>query len=73
MKNIELFKANVRKVGNLLKILTPKEVVNIKRIREGEEVEIGILKQRKIKKVLKLIGIAKGTKPFERDKLENTF
>ena len=63
----ELFKAKVRKVGSSLGILIPKEVIEKQKIKEGEEVEVGLLKQRRLEEVLRLIGTAKDTKPFERD------
>ena len=64
----ELFKAKVRRVGTSLGVLIPKEIAQIEKIKEGQEVEISLLKQRKIGDVLKLFGTAKGTKPFERDR-----
>jgi len=66
----ELFKAKVRKVGTSLGILIPKEVIEKQKIKEGEEVEVGLLKQRKLEEVLRSIGTAKGTKPFERDRID---
>jgi len=66
----ELFKAKVRKVGSSLGILIPKEVIEKQKIKEGEEVEVGLLKQRKLEEVLRLIGTAKGTKPFERNRID---
>lgn len=66
----EVFKTKVRKVGTSLGVLIPKELVKKQKIREGEDVEIGLLKQRKLEEVLKLIGTAKYTKPFERDRTD---
>jgi hypothetical protein len=66
----ELFRAKVRKVGTSLGILIPKEVIEKQKIKEGEEVEVGLLKQRKLEEVLRLIGTAKGTKPFERGRID---
>ena len=66
----ELFKAKVRKVGTSLGILIPKEVAEHESIKEGQEIELSILKQRKLEEVWKLIGTAKGTKPFERDRTD---
>ena len=63
----ELFKAKIRKVDSSLGILIPKEVIEKQKIKEGEEVEVELLKQRKLEEVLRLIGTAKDTKPFERD------
>ena len=62
----ELFKAKVRRLGASLGVLIPKEIAQIENIKEGQEAEISLLKQRKIEDVLKLFGTAKGTKPFEK-------
>ena len=66
----ELFKAKVRKVGTSLGILIPKEVIEEEKIKEGQEIELNLLKRRKLEEVWKLIGTAKGTKPFERDRID---
>ena len=66
----ELFKAKVRKVGTSLGVLIPKEVIEIEKIKEGQEIQLNILKKRKLEEVWKLIGTAKETKPFERDRID---
>jgi len=66
----ELFKAKIRKVDSSLGILIPKEVIEKQKIKEGKEVEVELLKQRKLEEVLRLIGTAKDTKPFERDRID---
>lgn len=66
----KLFKAKVRKVGTSLGILIPKEVAERERIKEGEEIEVGLLKTRKLAEVLKLFGTAKSAKSFARDRLD---
>ncbi len=63
----ELFKAKVRRVGTSLGFLIPKEIVQQEKIKEGQEIELNLMKKRKLEEVWKLIGTAKGTKPFERD------
>ncbi len=66
----ELFKAKVRKVGTSLGLLIPKEIAKQEKIKEGQEVEISLLKKRKLEEVEEMIekmfGAAKGAKPFER-------
>lgn len=64
----KLFKAKVRKVGTSLGVLIPKEVAEQEQIREGMEVEVGLLRARKVNEVLKLFGTARGAKPFVRDR-----
>ncbi len=66
----ELFKAKVRRVGTSLGVLIPKELAKKAKIKEGEEIEIGLLKRRSLEDVLKLVGTAKGAKPFERDRTD---
>lgn len=70
----ETFKAKVRKVGTSLGILVPKEFVEREGIKEGEEVQVDLLKKRKLEEVEReierMFGIAKGAKPFERDRTD---
>ncbi len=63
-----IFKVKVRKVGSSLGILIPKDLADDESIKEGEEIEVTLFKQRKLENVLKLLGTAKGSKPFERDR-----
>ncbi|MFH1182124.1 MAG: AbrB/MazE/SpoVT family DNA-binding domain-containing protein [Candidatus Woesearchaeota archaeon] len=66
----ELFKAKVRRIGSSLGVLIPKEVAEAENVSEGEEVEISLLKQRRFEEVMKAFGIARGAKPFQRDKTD---
>ena len=66
----EIFKAKVRRVGGSLGVLIPNEYVKQKRIKEGEEIEVSLLKQRKLEEIEKMFGIAKGAKSFERDRAD---
>ncbi|MEK6891819.1 MAG: AbrB/MazE/SpoVT family DNA-binding domain-containing protein [Nanoarchaeota archaeon] len=66
----ELFKAKVRKVGTSLGVLIPKEVIEEEKIKEGEEIELNLMKKRKLEEIEKMFGIAKGAKPFERDRID---
>ena len=68
----ELFKAKVRRVGTSLGVLIPKGVVEQEKIKIGQEIELSLLKRRKLEEVWKLIGTAKGTKPFERDRIDRS-
>jgi antitoxin component of MazEF toxin-antitoxin module len=64
------FKTKVRKVGTSFGVLIPKDVVEQEKIKEGEEVTVGLLKHRKIEEVLKLFGTAKHAKSFRRDRVD---
>lgn len=64
----ELFKAKVRKVGTSYGVLIPMEIIAKEEIKEGEEVELSLLKERKLEAIQRLFGSMKGAKPFKRDR-----
>jgi antitoxin component of MazEF toxin-antitoxin module len=66
----EVFKAKVRRVGSSLGVLIPKEVAKKEKIHEGEEIEVGLLKKKRLELIEKAFGIAKGTKPFARNRTD---
>jgi ABC-type proline/glycine betaine transport system substrate-binding protein len=67
---VEMFRVKVRKVGDSLGFLIPKEIADKEKIKEGEEVNVSVLKEKKLDELLKLQGIAKGWKPFKRDRTD---
>ena len=69
-KMSELFKAKVRKVGTSIGVLIPKGIVKQEKIKVGEEIQLYTIEQRNLEEVWKLIGTAKGTKPFVRDRID---
>jgi antitoxin component of MazEF toxin-antitoxin module len=64
-----LFKAKVRRIGTSLGLIIPNELVKNKSIKEGEEVEIALLKKRK-ELIAKIFGVAKGASSFERHSID---
>ncbi len=66
----ELFKAKVRRVGTSLGVLIPKEFAEQEKIKEGEMVDVGLLKENRSKLIEKAFGSAKGAKPFIRDRAD---
>lgn len=64
-----IFKVKVRKIGSSLGVLIPKQMIKGKRIKEGEEIEISLLKRRK-DLIAKAFGIAKGAGPFRRENMD---
>lgn len=66
----ETFKTKVRRVGTSLGLLIPKEIAEREGIKEGEEVQVGLLKKNRLKLIEEAFGIAKGAKPFERDRTD---
>lgn len=67
--NMEVFEAKVRKVGNSLGVLIPKEMAGS--IREGQKVKVGIYPtdKERLKAIRESFGIARDVKvPFVRDK-----
>ena len=66
----ELFKTKIRQVGTSLGLLIPKEVAEQEKIKIDEEVEVALFKRKKLGDIEKMFGIAKGAKPFERDRTD---
>lgn len=64
-----IFKVKIRKIGTSLGVLIPKQLIASKSIKEGEEVEIAVLKKRK-DLVAKAFGMAKGAGHFERHQVD---
>ncbi len=65
----EMFKAKIRKVGTSFGVLIPMDIITKENIKEGEEVELSIIRRKKLDALLeKLWGSAKGAGPFERDR-----
>ncbi|MEM5773241.1 MAG: hypothetical protein QXL86_03415 [Candidatus Aenigmatarchaeota archaeon] len=69
---VETFKAKVRSVGTSLGILIPKEIAEKEKVKEGEIIQVSILKPN-LKEVMKLFGTAKGASKFERDHKDREF
>ena len=63
------FKVKVRRIGSSLGVLIPKQMIEKKKIKEGEEIEISLLKRRK-DLITKAFGIAKGAAPFIRENVD---
>jgi antitoxin component of MazEF toxin-antitoxin module len=63
-----VFKAKIRAVGTSLGILIPKEVVEELKFREGEEIEVALLKKKRLEEVISGLGMAKGLAPFVRER-----
>ena len=66
----ESFKAKARKVGTSIGVLIPKGIADQEKIKIGEELQLTVSKQRRIEEIWKLIGTAKGAKPFVRDRTD---
>lgn len=66
METETLFKVKVRRIGSSLGVLIPKHMIGKEKIKEGEEIEISLLKRRK-ELIAKAFGIAKGAGPFTRE------
>ncbi|MEM5879000.1 MAG: hypothetical protein QXU74_00715 [Candidatus Aenigmatarchaeota archaeon] len=68
----ETFKAKVRSVGTSLGILIPKEIAEKEKVKEGEIIQVSIVKPN-LKEVMKLFGTAKDASKFERDHKDREF
>lgn len=62
----EIFRTKVRRIGTSFGILIPKKTLKANKIRLGEEVELALLKRRRLETIEKLMGIAKGSAQFKR-------
>ena len=60
-----VFKVKIRRIGTSLGVLIPKQLIAEKSIKEGEEVEIALLKKR-MDLIAKVFGIERGAGHFER-------
>lgn len=63
------FKAKLRKLGNSLAVIVPKEVVEEARAKEGDVIEVTIPPERERRKEIfrRIAGIDAGAEPFERE------
>ena len=61
----DTFETKVRNVGTSLGVLIPKEIADEMKLKKGQTIRVGILKEDP-KTISKYFGIAKGAKPFER-------
>ncbi len=59
-------KTKIRKIGTSYGVLIPKRILLENSMKNGEEVEIALLKKRNIALIEKAFGIAKGAASFER-------
>lgn len=64
-----VFKVKVRRIGTSLGVLIPKALINEEKIKEGEEIEIAVLREKK-ELIKKSFGMMKGLGPFARDKID---
>jgi antitoxin component of MazEF toxin-antitoxin module len=69
---VELFESKVRQVGSSLGVLIPKEVAVADKIKKDETVKVAILKKNPAAPE-KYFGLAKGAKPFKRDRSDRVF
>lgn len=65
---MSIIEVKVRKVGSSFGILLPKEVLVDKGIKEGETITVILPPKKNIKLLNKAFGMAKGAKPFIRDR-----
>jgi len=68
----EIFETKVRSVGTSLGVLIPIEIARKEKLKEGQKIEISILKKN-LKLLKESFGIAKGTTNFERDHTDREF
>ena len=63
----ELFETRIRRIGTSFGVLIPKRLMKDQKIKNGDKVEIALLKRRKLALIERAFGIAKGSAGFERE------
>ena len=70
----ELFKTKLRKIGTSAGLLVPKVIIEEEKLKIGQEIEVVLFKKKKLEDIEamidKMFGVAKGAKPFERDRID---
>jgi len=66
----EIFKTKIRRIGTSFGVLIPKKILKADKIKVGDEVELALLKKKRLELIEGLVGIAKGAGPFEREKVD---
>lgn len=70
----EVFSARLRKIGTSVGVLVPKEHLKDLGVDVGDEVEVALLKHRKLREIREGLGMARHFKePFERDRKTREF
>jgi len=65
-----VFEGKVRRLGNSMAIIIPKEILEETGAKEGDAVKLSVLvpKQRRKNVLKKIAGIDAGSRPFTREK-----
>lgn len=67
---MEAFRARLRRVGNSLSVLVPKQTLDELHVGEGDEVEVTVhrVDSDQMRRLRSLIGTSPGLGPFKRDR-----
>lgn len=71
-----VFEGKVRRVGNSLAVIIPKEMLEEAGAKEGENVKVSILRKstkKNIETIELLAGIYRDSKPFARDRRDRLY
>ncbi|MGI0141985.1 MAG: AbrB/MazE/SpoVT family DNA-binding domain-containing protein [Candidatus Micrarchaeales archaeon] len=63
----EVIEVKLRKIGTSLGFLLPRKVILQEHLKEGETVEVALLKRQRLDLLRKTFGITKGARPFKRE------
>ncbi|MBI3334831.1 hypothetical protein HYZ97_05065 [Candidatus Pacearchaeota archaeon] len=66
----EIVKTKLRNIGTSFGVILPREVIEEKGLKEGQEIELTILVRKDLKLIEKSFGMARGAKPFVRDRTD---
>lgn len=70
----DVFRAKLRRIGSSVGVLIPKEQLSTLEVDVGDEIDVALLKHKKMSAIESGFGMAKHfTKPFERDKKTREF
>lgn len=67
----DVFQVKLEEIGDSLGFIIPSEIVKDRGLREGDIIQIQILPtslEERNEKIKRMVGIYKGTAPFEREK-----
>lgn len=63
----QIFKTKIIRIGKSFGVLIPKKVLKQNKIKPGDEIKMSLLNKENSEVIEKLMGIAKGARPFKRE------
>lgn len=63
----DIVETRIKKIGNSLWALIPRDTVRSKKLKEGQKIRISIIAPDRQKAIEEAFGMFKGAKPFKRE------